>query len=382
MIKKKKVLFALFLVSCIFLSMSFISANENITKNISQNQDNKIVDYSQNKSFKDLDNEINNDLNKTEIILKDNYVNRDEVPSIEPCHTNAIYINHSVTIDGQGYVIDANYSSRIFHINANDVLLKNIIFKNSISNDTGAIYCNGTNITIINCTFIDNILYNKEYISNNDTRFLRYDTSTGVAINFKYDGKIINSTFTNNWLFKVDSYNIGAFNSNIHNESISLANNDDYVYDIVSFDKNHNVTIINSTFKNEPPLSPILFYPPVLSLEDNSSDKKNLIDKNNSIKVIDEKMSTNIIAKNKKINKKTKVKKYTVSLKSKYKPIKNAWVTLKVNGKIFKAKTNNKGEATFKISKLNKKGTYKATLTYKGNAQYNKTTKKVKIKIK
>ena len=382
MIKKKKVLFALFLVSCIFLSMSFISANENITKNISQNQDNKIVDYSQNKSFKDLDNEINNDLNKTEIILKDNYVNRDEVPSIEPCHTNAIYINHSVTIDGQGYVIDANYSSRIFHINANDVLLKNIIFKNSISNDTGAIYCNGTNITIINCTFIDNILYNKEYISNNDTRFLRYDTSTGVAINFKYDGKIINSTFTNNWLFKVDSYNIGAFNSNIHNESISLANNDDYVYDIVSFDKNHNVTIINSTFKNEPPLSAIRFYPPVLSLEDNSSDKKNLIDKNNSIKVIDEKMSTNIIAKNKKINKKTKVKKYTVSLKSKYKPIKNAWVTLKVNGKIFKAKTNNKGEATFKISKLNKKGTYKATLTYKGNAQYNKTTKKVKIKIK
>ena len=382
MIKKKNVLFALFLVSCIFLSMSFISANENITKNISQNQDNKIVDYSQNKSFKDLDNEINNDLNKTEIILKDNYVNRDEVPSIEPCHTNAIYINHSVTIDGQGYVIDANYSSRIFHINANDVLLKNIIFKNSISNDTGAIYCNGTNITIINCTFIDNILYNKEYISNNDTRFLRYDTSTGVAINFKYDGKIINSTFTNNWLFKVDSYNIGAFNSNIHNESISLANNDDYVYDIVSFDKNHNVTIINSTFKNEPPLSAIRFYPEVPALEDNSSDKKNLIDKNNSIKVIDEKMSTNIIAKNKKINKKTKVKKYTVSLKSKYKPIKNAWVTLKVNGKIFKAKTNNKGEATFKISKLNKKGTYKATLTYKGNAQYNKTTKKVKIKIK
>ena len=382
MIKKKKVLFALFLVSCIFLSMSFISANENITKNISQNQDNKIVDYSQNKSFKDLDNEINNDLNKTEIILKDNYVNRDKVPSIEPCHTNAIYINHSVTIDGQGYVIDANYSSRIFHINANDVLLKNIIFKNSISNDTGAIYCNGTNITIINCTFIDNILYNKEYISNNDTRFLRYDTSTGVAINFKYDGKIINSTFTNNWLFKVDSYNIGAFNSNIHNESISLANNDDYVYDIVSFDKNHNVTIINSTFKNEPPLSAIRFYPPVPALEDNSSDKKNLIDKNNSIKVIDEKMSTNIIAKNKKINKKTKVKKYTVSLKSKCKPIKNAWVTLKVNGKIFKAKTNSKGKTTFKISKLNKKGTYKATLTYKGNAQYNKTTKKVKIKIK
>lgn len=81
--------------------MSFVSANDNITMNISQNQDNKIVDYSQNRSFKDLDNEINSDLNKTEIILNDDYVNIDEESNLEPHHTNAIYINHSVTIDGQ-----------------------------------------------------------------------------------------------------------------------------------------------------------------------------------------------------------------------------------------------------------------------------------------
>ena len=46
------------------------------------------------------------------------------------------------------------------------------------------------------------------------------------------------------------------------------------------------------------------------------------------------------------------------------------------------AKTNNRGNATFKIKKLTKKGTYKTTVTFKGNKYYNKVVKKVKIKIK
>ena len=356
--------------------MSFVNANDNITDDISQSTNgDELVKYSQNKSFNDLDKEINRDLNKTEIILKDNYVNGDEESNLKPRHTNAIYINHSVTIDGQGHVIDANYSSRIFHINANDVVLKNLIFKKSISNDTGAIYCNGRNITIINCTFKDNILYNKEYIGSKiiDVVF-RYDTSTGVTINFKYDGKIINSTFTNNKLFKIN--NDDATASNIHNESISFANNCDEVYDIVSFDKNYNVTIINSTFKNELPISTLLLVEPVPALDDNSSDK------NKPIKVIDEKISPKIIAKNKKFNKKTKIKKYTITLKNKSKAIKNAWVTLKIKGKLFKAKTNKNGKATFKITKLNKKGKYKGKIIFKGNKYYKSINKNVKIVVK
>ena len=55
-------------------------------------------------------------------------------------------------------------------------------------------------------------------------------------------------------------------------------------------------------------------------------------------------------------------------------------VTIKVNKKTYTAKTNKKGVATFKITKLNKKGTFKSTITYKGNSYYNKVTKKVKIK--
>lgn len=95
------------------------------------------------------------------------------------------------------------------------------------------------------------------------------------------------------------------------------------------------------------------------------------------------KQSTKIIAKNKNYKSKTKVKKYTVTLKTKAgKAIRNVQLTVKINKKTYKAKTNAKGKATFKITKLTKKGTHKALITFKGNKNYNKISKTVKIKIK
>ena len=62
--------------------------------------------------------------------------------------------------------------------------------------------------------------------------------------------------------------------------------------------------------------------------------------------------------------------------------MKKAKVTIKVKGKTYKAKTNSKGKATFKITKLTKKGTYKAVIKYKGSSYYKNVTKKVKIRVK
>ena len=95
------------------------------------------------------------------------------------------------------------------------------------------------------------------------------------------------------------------------------------------------------------------------------------------------KQATKIIAKNKKFKAKTKVKKYTITLKTKAgKAVKKVQVTIKIGKKTYKAKTNNKGKATFKIKKLTKKAKYTATIKFKGNANYKAATKKVKITIK
>ena len=94
------------------------------------------------------------------------------------------------------------------------------------------------------------------------------------------------------------------------------------------------------------------------------------------------KKATKIVAKKKTFKAKVKVKKYTITLKSGKTLLKKVKVTLKVNGKTYKATTNKKGKATFKIKNLKKKGTYNAVIKFKGNKNYKATSKKVKIKVK
>ena len=62
--------------------------------------------------------------------------------------------------------------------------------------------------------------------------------------------------------------------------------------------------------------------------------------------------------------------------------MKSTKVYIKVNKKTYAAKTNSKGVATFKITKLTKKGRYTAIIAYKGNACYNKVAKKAIIGVK
>ena len=101
-----------------------------------------------------------------------------------------------------------------------------------------------------------------------------------------------------------------------------------------------------------------------------------------STKAIIKKAKVKIAAKNKKFKAKN-AKKYTITLKDNVgKAMKKVKVTIKIGKKTYKATTNAKGKATFKIKKLTKKGTYKATVTFKGDKYYNKVTKKVKIKIR
>ena len=99
--------------------------------------------------------------------------------------------------------------------------------------------------------------------------------------------------------------------------------------------------------------------------------------------VVIKKATPKLTAKKKTFKAKVKTKKYAVTLKdNKGKAIKKAKLTIKVKGKTYKATTNSKGKATFKIKKLTKKGKHTATVKYAGNGYFNKVSKNVKITVK
>lgn len=91
------------------------------------------------------------------------------------------------------------------------------------------------------------------------------------------------------------------------------------------------------------------------------------------------------VSKSKTYKTKTYTKSYKVTLKSDKKAIKKVYVYLTIKNKKYKktfsAKTNTKGVATIKIKGLTKKGTYTATLSFKGNRNYNAVKNTLNIKI-
>ena len=102
-----------------------------------------------------------------------------------------------------------------------------------------------------------------------------------------------------------------------------------------------------------------------------------------SPKVVVSKAKPKLAAKAKTFKVKVKTKKFTATLKNnKGKVLKNTKLTLKVGKKTFTAKTNKKGVATFKITKLSKAKKYTATIKFAGNKYFKALSKKVKITVK
>lgn len=94
------------------------------------------------------------------------------------------------------------------------------------------------------------------------------------------------------------------------------------------------------------------------------------------------KTAPKLTAKKKTYKSKTKNKKFTATLKNKKgKAIKGAKIIFKIKGKKYTAKTNKKGIASIKI-KINKKGKYTITISYKGSKLYTSKTIKSKLIIK
>ena len=102
-----------------------------------------------------------------------------------------------------------------------------------------------------------------------------------------------------------------------------------------------------------------------------------------TVSVVVGKGDTQLSASAKSFKFEDKTKSYSVTLKDKNgNVLKNKKVTLKVNGATYTATTNSKGVATFKLTKLSKKGTYTAVIAFAGDKDYNKISKSAKLTVK
>ena len=108
----------------------------------------------------------------------------------------------------------------------------------------------------------------------------------------------------------------------------------------------------------------------------------NYINSTGKVTVVVNKATPKLTAAAKSFKKSVKTKQYAITLKTDKNAVyKNAKVTLKVNGKTYTGKTNSKGQYTFKITNLNKKGKFTATVKFVGDAKYKAVSKSVKITV-
>ena len=208
--------------------LTFITDNNNkyiIYDNIFVNKTSKPKDKG---TFTDLNNLIQNASENCVIKLDKNYTYDN---STDYNLVDGIVINKVITIDGQGHTLNANKFARIFNINLDDVIIKNIKFINGKTNSWGGAIKYSKSFTtgsIINCSFVNNYAY-----------------KNGGAIESNYSSiSVVNSTFINN-----TSNEAGAIAGGVIATNVIFINNSANTKGGAISTGMHPV-IINSTFIN------------------------------------------------------------------------------------------------------------------------------------
>ena len=140
--KMKKGVFILIIL--FFVSIACVSASDdlNATDSLSISDSEEIISSG---DFSQLQNLINVAGEGDTISLASDYVGGGE-----------INVNKQLTIDGNGHSIDASHASRIFIINADNVVLKNLRLLNANTDMFGGAVYSDHPLTIHNCEFINN----------------------------------------------------------------------------------------------------------------------------------------------------------------------------------------------------------------------------------
>ena len=209
--------------SAIELSQADINEMVSVEENeiISQIESDEIISEKSVGTFLELQVNISTAASGSTLTLTNNYECEDD---FDP---EGIIIDRSITIDGNGFIIDAQGKSRIFKVTADNVTLKNINFINGNSIMGGSVYFDKSG-TVENCNFINNtatenggaifatnntIILNSVFDNNNANK-----SGGAVYVHDAFSNSIIDSEFINN-----SAKNGGAiyFNGETNNVTIS-----------------------------------------------------------------------------------------------------------------------------------------------------------------
>lgn len=191
---KKLYLFFLIIV-CLF-TISTVSAEEidNSTNILSNDYSIEVIESANNDllggsygTFEELQNEINTVENGGTLNLNKNYMYMSG-------SNNGIKIDKQITINGNGFTIDGNYSSRVFNITANNVILRNLSLINGYCSDNVHILWNGGPIAGAIAWHGDNGLLIDSVVSKNKNSAICWIGNNGKIIN----SNIIKNTDSNN----------------------------------------------------------------------------------------------------------------------------------------------------------------------------------------
>ena len=286
-IKHKKIILTLAMLFVMLLAVSTVSAMDNVTDVVSidanndavfstcdnvindivsvdeetdfvqSNNENQSVDagrLSTNEenilstspgTFRELAHEI--DFNYDDVLnLRKNYT----FVESDSAYINGIPIPRPMTINGNGFTIDAKGQSLIFLVSANNVTIKNITFINSKSNSSDyAIYWNGgANGVICDCNFMNNTpeyglihwfkstngtIYNCNFMNN--LYSIRWENSD--------NGVIHNCNFVDNYADTIRWLN--SANGTVHDCNFVNSSNSN-----IGWSNSANGTVYNCNFTN------------------------------------------------------------------------------------------------------------------------------------
>ena len=295
-----------------------------------------------------------------------------------------------ITVDGKSYPLI--FEGENFRVDSNPIenpILKEIVNNTLFSNDLTLKYGDELNFTArFLCPWGDPLANNDVIFSINDRNYtVRTDENGSATLSFALNAGVYDILIFNPVSKQV---NVNTIVVNKLNPTIAAAD-------------------VNSIYNGGKYLTVNVNAPGTVSVILNGKTITKTVDANGQVKIpitLSPKTYTATITYNGNVNyakasttatiKVTKAtpkmtakkatlknKKYTITLKdNQNKAMKKVKVTLKVKGKTYKAKTNKKGKATFKITKLTKRGKYTAKVKFKGNKYFKAVTKTVKLTVK